>query len=65
MREYFEQQLPPDVDGITVVFFEELADGTLAKGRTVHPAYTDISGMVFVQWVTLDGIDHPVFKRVA
>jgi hypothetical protein len=65
MREYFEQQLPPGIDGITVVFFEELADGTLVKNDAIHPDYTNLSGMAFVRLDESTGMQCPVFRRVA
>jgi len=63
MREYFEQQLIPDVDGITVVFFEELADGTLARRETMHPEYDNLSSMAFLRWTRITGIEFPIFRR--
>lgn len=61
MREHFESQLPPDQDGVQVVFLEKTDDGSLVPRTSIHPWYPELAGATLVGREVHENQDVPVF----
>lgn len=63
MRQYFENQLPPDLDDVAVNFMMEQDDGSLVQTTTVHPWYVNLAGLVWTGWHSVNDTQWPIFKN--